>query len=150
MEVVKLNDFNYWDMIQKLSWYTLTQEVCNGKIKSHEAIENCANILINEFELTRTEIAEFNNFVVEKRRALSKRLCEWIKENDLSIMDLDDMWDLCAHIVGLGENMYYFVWDNPRIMYTIKKGLIGDENFEFIFDYGIHELGINTTMMYDF
>ena len=140
MEIVKLNEFNYWDMIQKLGWYNLTQAVVNGELQPYEAISNCSQVLINEFELDECEIADFNNFVVEKRIELSKRLTEWIKEKDLSIMDLDDMWDLCAHIVGLGESMYYFVWDNPRIMYTLKRGLIGDENFEFIFDEAIYNL----------
>ena len=140
MEIVKLNEFNYWDMIQKLGWYNLTQAVVNGALQPYEVISNCSHVLINEFELDECEIADFNNFVVEKRIELSKRLTEWIKEKDLSIMDLDDMWDLCAHIVGLGESMYYFVWDNPRIMYTLKKGLIGDENFEFIFDDAIYKL----------
>lgn len=142
MEHAKLNEFEYWNMINKIGWYCLTQDVCNGKLQPYEAIKECANILVNEFNLDEIEIGYFKNFVVEKRLELSKRLTSWIKEKNLNIMDLDDMWDLSSHIVGMGETMYYFIWDNPRIMYSAKKGLIGDENFEFIFDEAIYNFNL--------
>ena len=133
MESVKLNDFNFWNMIHDINWYVVSQEVINGNISNYEAINNCANIIVHEFKLTRTEIGEFKNFVVQNRIKLANRIKEWMGEEKYNLLNKDYIWDLCAHIVGLGETMYYFVWDNPHIIYTIKKGLIED-NFEFIFD----------------
>ena len=50
----------------------------------------------------------------------------------------DELWDLCAHIVGLGDVMYYYVIDHPDIILMLKDDV--RENFEYGFDKAIYEL----------
>ena len=76
------------------------------------------------------------NFVVEKRKELQKALKDKIKD----IGD-DSFWDLCSHIVGLGESVYNLCLKYPEI----ARILIDDkvENFEYGFTKAVYDLQEN-------
>ena len=41
------------------------------------------------------------------------------------------MWDFASHIVGLGEVMFKYVYDNPNVMIVMQENI--KENFEYGF-----------------
>ena len=86
---------------------------------------------VNNYSLKETILLQ--NFVVEKRKELQNKLRDKIK----NISD-DGFWDLCSHIVGLGESMYDLCIKYPEI----AQILINDkkENFEYGFTKAVYEL----------
>ena len=123
-----------WDKINELGWY--------WKAKKDSANDDIAAELLSRYQDVN-DIVVLQNFVVEARTYLEGLLTGYFKNSPQEIreeMDLtnDEMWDLCSHIVGLGDVMYYYVVDHPDIVLTLKNDV--RENFEYGFDKAIYEL----------
>jgi hypothetical protein len=123
-----------WEHIDKIRWYFLS------KYYGKEANDLVAKYCIEN--LTLEEIPKLHNFIVNKRENISNFLNGYLKgmakdANKLTLSD-DGFWDLCSHIVGLGEVMYEYVKTNPDVIFHLQK--FKQENFEYGFDRAIYEL----------
>lgn len=109
----------FWDVIEKANWGELT-----SKFEKYDAISKCAQNLADELK-DKDKISEFQNETVDKREQLSKV----IKENSKEILSNDLLWDISAHIVGLGKKCYDNVMENPTEWEKYKDSYV--ENFEY-------------------
>lgn len=109
----------FWDVIEKANWGELT-----SKFEKYDAISKCAQKLADELK-DKDKISEFQNETVDKREQLSKV----IKENSKEILSNDLLWDISAHIVGLGKECYDNVMENPTEWEKYKDSYV--ENFEY-------------------
>ena len=132
-ELLSNNVTNKWEMIRNLNW--------DSKSRNHDdfnANDAIAESLIDNYSVD--EIASLKNFVVRKRIELQGFIYGYCKGNDdfnrkLKLGD-DGIWDLSAHIVGLGEGMYESVYKHPNILLELQKEYV--ENFEYGFDKAIY------------
>lgn len=124
----KLNKRNKklnWQLIEEINWGYLIQQFPN---KPYDMVGTyCAE----NFSLNETILLQ--NFVVEKRKELQEKL-----KNHIQGIGDDSFWDLCSHIVGLGESVYNLCLKYP----DIAKILIDDkvENFEYGFTKAIYDI----------
>ena len=109
----------FWDVIEKANWGELT-----SKFEKYDAISKCAQNLVDELK-DKDKISEFQNETVDKREQLS----EVIKKNSKEILSNDLLWDISAHIVGLGKKCYDNVMENPTEWEKYKDSYV--ENFEY-------------------
>ena len=109
----------FWDVIEKANWGELT-----SKFEKYDAISKCAQNLADELK-DKDKISEFQNETVDKREQLS----EVIKKNSKEILSNDLLWDISAHIVGLGKECYDNVMENPTEWEKYKDSYV--ENFEY-------------------
>ena len=112
----------FWNLVEEIGWGTKTTDT--KKLKR---------------TLRREYNEEFINAMkdnaVRQRRALATIMDEHALKETGSIASYwgvsdDSFWDLTAHIVGLGKEVYDFICKNPIYAKTIKY----KENFEYIFN----------------
>lgn len=141
MENLQLNNceqFNFWDEINNLGWYWLT------KNKNTNPNDELGVILVERYSLD--EIVELHNFVVRQRIQLKAFLEGYYKassdefKSKFKLSD-DGLWDLCSHVVGLGQVMYDYVMDHPEIVLELQKDYT--ENFEYGFDKAIYMINFS-------
>lgn len=82
-------------------------------------------------------IERLSDFVQLKRELLVSRLNEYANERGsfrtyYGIGD-DSFWDLTAHIVGLGQEKYFQIFENPEIAKKMVDERDFVENFQYIF-----------------
>lgn len=118
---VKIDESIYWSVIESIGWGRLS-------IDYKQISVNLEYMYAPEF------IDKLRDFVVKKRSNLQNRLKEYVathpntKCNVWGISD-DGFYDVTAHIVGLGEQAYSDIYNNPEIIPTYNY----KENFEYIF-----------------
>ena len=127
MENYKLNNNKQlqWKMIEDINWGKLIQEY------QDKPYDKMGEYCINNYTLQ--EIIVLQNFAVQKRTELQEILRDKIK----GVSD-DTFWDLCAHIVGLGESVYNLCIKYPEIAQILVKDK--QENFEYGFTKATYEL----------
>jgi len=112
----------FWNLVEEIGWGTKTTDT--KKLKR---------------TLRREYNEEFINAMkdnaLRQRRALATIMDEHALKETGSIASYwgvsdDSFWDLTAHIVGLGKEVYDFICKNPIYAKTIKY----KENFEYIFN----------------
>jgi hypothetical protein len=128
MENYKLINENkklQWRMIEDINWGKLIQE------NNEHPYDKVGEFCLNNYSLK--EIILLQNFVVEKRKELQDKL-----KDKIQFVSDDSFWDLCSHIVGLGESVYNLCIKYPEI----AQILINDkkENFEYGFTKATYEL----------
>ena len=119
----------YWDYIHQINWYKLTKNQDNISARN-DMVQKLLNL-----ELNIEEMYDFYNWVVIKRENILMFIKGYLKgnpeiERDYHLSD-DVLWDLAAHVVGLGEAMYYYVMKDPSIIKLIYNDIV--ENFEYPF-----------------
>jgi hypothetical protein len=112
----------FWNLVKEIGWGTKTTDI--DKLKN--ALNNEYNI---EFLISMKDIA------IRQRRALGTIMDEHALKETGSIASYwnvsdDGFWDLTAHIVGLGKEVYDYICRNPIYARTIAYA----ENFEYIFN----------------
>ena len=124
----------FWEHIGMIDWYSLTKEY------SFEANDKLKEKLILDYSNSKF-IGEFKNFIVEKRKKLQDKIEEYVDEFGVNIPFSDDtLWDISAHIVGMGKTMYEFAMNNPKIINLMLETNDYMENFEYAFDTSVYEL----------
>lgn len=123
-----------WDAISKMRWATISAEFYT---KASDVIEE---YLVRNY--VAKDIVKLHNFVVDKRKYLMNTLEDFLDETEIDEYDVSDdtLWDLCSHIVGMGEEMFYFVIDNPSVIDKIIPTVV--ENFEYGFNSAIFRLNM--------
>jgi hypothetical protein len=111
----------FWNLVKEIGWGTKTTD--NKMIK---------RTLRKEYN--EEFIKSMKDIAVRQRRALATIMDEHaLKEtgNITGYWDVSDdsFWDLTAHIVGLGKEVYDFICKNPIYAKTIEY----KENFEYCF-----------------
>lgn len=143
MNRLTLNDLNennayapksMWDKVNELGWY--------WKAKNESANDDLADELLARYNDVN-DIVELQNFVVNCRTYIQGLITGYYKASPKDIreklnMSDDGLWDLCSHIVGLGDVMYYYTIDHLDIVLELQKDV--RENFEYGFDKAIYEL----------
>ena len=143
MDTLMLNNLNennvyapksMWEKVNELGWY--------WKSKNETANDDLANELLARYNDVN-DIAELHNFVVDNRTYLQGVITGYYKASPQEVRDQlnlsdDGLWDLCSHIVGLGDVMYHYVIDHLDIVLELQKDY--RENFEYGFDKAIFEL----------
>lgn len=124
-----------WRRIEDLNWYDVSK---NAK-DPNDVI--CTKLLQTYHK--SSEIEELYNFILEKRKKLLNYLNGYLKaspqhfKRSITLSD-DRMWDFASHIVGLGEVMFKYVYDNPNVMIVMQENI--KENFEYGFSKATHTL----------
>jgi len=88
---------------------------------------------------TKDVLKDAKKYAIELRRHLADVLgdhAERITGNRYGYWGISDdsFWDLTAHIVGLGENVYHLVLKYPEIAKMMADEQDFTENFEYIFN----------------
>ena len=117
----------FWKVVDDISWGTYNTDYMENR-----------RILNKEHSLQF--IHSMKMFAIQKRKELKIIMDDFaIKETGKSTnywgVSDDGFWDLTAHIVGLGEKMYYFILENPIYAKSIKYS----ENFEYSFNFNEHK-----------
>lgn len=124
---VKISETRFWELVKATGWSRYFKRVNN--------IEVCTERLRKV--ITPEEIEPFYNMIHEKADALSNRIYSWSKKesggkHELLVPDKwfkngkcyisEDSWgDGCSHIVGLGQEQYDAVMNNPYSFYDHFK-----------------------------
>ena len=128
-----IQDFNWLD-IESMEWYQLTRTYGNN------ANDKLREFLI-ENDFSAEKIAELKNFIVEKRSLLQEAIKSYVSEFGAEVYFGDDtLWDVTAHIVGMGKTMYEFALNNPQIINIIISNNDYVENFEYAFDSSVYDI----------
>lgn len=114
-----------WKLIEDINWGYLIKQY------PQHPYDYVGDYCVENFTLRETILLQ--NFVVEKRRELQKKLQTHIK----GIGD-DSFWDLCSHIVGLGESVYNLCLKYPKIAEILIQDKV--ENFEYGFTKAVYDL----------
>ena len=122
----------FWNFVAKVGWGTKTTDYKKLRRIFHKEYSP-------EFIRSMKEIA------MEKRLELTAIMDRHAIKETGSIASYwgvgdDGFWDLTAHIVGLGKEMYDFVCKNPIYAKTINY----TENFEYSFNIEREEKKYNT------
>lgn len=133
-----LSEREMWRKIEDLNWYDISknakdpnEEICKTLLKTYPKI---------------SDIEMLYNFVLEKRKKLLNYLNGYLKASPQHfkrsiILSDDGMWDFASHIIGLGEVMFKYVYDNPNVIIVMQEHK--KENFEYGFNKAIHILSTN-------
>lgn len=126
---------NLWKELESLEWYEKVKRYGNN------ANDKIAEILKSKYFLD--EIITLKNFAVEKRKALYHTLNGYLKASPQCVkkeflLSDDGFWDFTAHVVGMGEVMYTYVYDHPEVVLLMQKDY--QENFEYGFDVAIYDI----------
>ncbi len=114
-----------WKLIEDINWGYLIKQY------PQHPYDYVGDYCVENFTLRETILLQ--NFVVEKRRELQEKLQTHIK----GIGD-DSFWDLCSHIVGLGESVYNLCLKYPKIAEILIQDKV--ENFEYGFTKAVYDL----------
>lgn len=114
-----------WKLIEEINWGYLIQQY--PQYPYDKVGEYCTE----NFTLRETILLQ--NFVVEKRKELQN-----ILQNKIKGIGDDSFWDLCSHIVGLGESVYNLCIKYPEIAQILVKDKV--ENFEYGFTKAIYDI----------
>ena len=112
----------FWNLVKEIGWGTKTTDT--------KIIKRTLNREYNE-----EFIKSMKDIAIRQRRALATIMDEHALKETGSIggywgVSDDGFWDLTAHIVGLGKEVYDFICKNPIYAKTIKY----KENFEYMFN----------------
>lgn len=127
-----LND-NYWRIIEEINWF--------DKSRNSDRNSQVAEYLKRNFTLD--EICRIKNFVVKERCKVQGFIIGFLKNSSTEtkkkfMLSDDGIWDLSAHIVGLGFNFVQLVFRCPEIIFALQNDK--EENFEYGFDKAIYDL----------
>lgn len=136
---------NYWRIIDRLDWF-------NTSILNNPN-EQMGDKILAEFHNPHS-IADFKNFVVDKRKILESFIYQWLRKLPkeekeqwgFPYISNDKIWDLASHIVGLGEVMYFKVMLSPQILFSFTPQEVV-ENFEYGFEYAQSKLALENEML---
>ncbi len=117
-----------WKLIEDINWGYLIKQF------PQRPYDYVGEFCTENYTLRETILLQ--NFVVEKRKELQKALKDKIKD----IGD-DSFWDLCSHIVGLGESVYNLCLKYPEIARILVDDKV--ENFEYGFTKAVYDLQEN-------
>ena len=120
-----------WDIIDRLNWsQTETSDV-----------DLLNDIRLNMRDiLTDHEVMSLLLFVRSARKVLAEVLQQYAEEKTgnrhgyYGVSD-DGFWDLTAHIVGCGKEVYFKTIRNPKLAKRRAESSRYVENFEYIFNY---------------
>lgn len=111
----------FWKLVDEMDWG-------NKDTKKDVIRKNLKNNYDAKY------VKSMHDFAVKKRKELCVVMDDFAVEKTGHIgtywgVGDDGFWDLSAHIVGLGEKMYNFIYENPIYAKSIKYR----ENFEYCF-----------------
>jgi len=113
----------FWAAVERINWPGLCQD---EEIDFNEIRE----FLLKEFGEDSCKC--FFGLHRRKYRALQELMRAYDKNNEAQVSD-DGLWDLCAHIVGLGKEEYEAALLNPRIIVDRGRSNKYRENFGYCF-----------------
>lgn len=121
----------FWDIIEELDWKGACKETERPYIITRERFEN----IIAKFDSTFG--SEIENTAKAYRQILLVKLREYSfeKYDDRYVFPRvsdDSLWDLTAHIVGLGEKVYNNIMEHPEQIVDYLNEY--QENFEYTFN----------------
>ena len=120
------NDINCWRIIEFADW---------KNCKDYKIIGNNMRLVFKQEVLKQVK-----NFYSEKLKEIEEVLNNYAAtqpKGRRSFWGLgdDSFWDLRAHIIGLGENFYLRVLNDPSIAKEMADKGDFKENFGYIFNY---------------
>lgn len=133
---MNIRNDKFWEIVKALDWKDLCK-VENGKLRKEKAFQT-----FKELGLTPLNVEGFHQFAVACRKVLQDKVEEYslLKfgdrhefPNNSGVINVGDdgFWDLCAHIVGLGDKIYEDVCKNPEKILNYSDYV---ENFEYLFN----------------
>lgn len=127
----------YWHLINQLNWYALTMN--NDSDVAVDLLGSKLSLMFNSVQ----DIAAFQNFVINKRIEIQSFIKGYILgSGDTDLFDDDNsIYDLAAHIVGLGRVMFDYVKKEPSLLKILQKDTV--ENFEYGFEKAIDIMTCN-------
>lgn len=137
------DDEKYWSYIHQINWYKI------AKNQDHILAQNNMIQTLLNLNLELEEMHDFYNWIVTKRENLLMFIKGYLKgvptiEKDIYLSD-DTLWDLAAHIVGLGEAMYQYTMRDPSIIKLVYNDVL--ENFEYPFLAAIEAMQDDTIIV---
>lgn len=130
-----MNKDKFWKLVEELDW----ANTCRLDSKSRDAF---AQEVFKKMNMTSDDIIMAKNYAKALREILQDKIEEYslLKYGDkyafpnnsgvISVGD-DGFWDLCAHIVGLGKDVYEQACKNPEAILSQPDYV---ENFEYLFN----------------
>ena len=123
--------YTFWDIVEKINWEWLCkQEGIKPYDKAHEILINLGYDDNRIAEIGKTAKA-YRVILQNAIREYSQK--EYGKRYSFPHVSDDSFWDLTAHIVGLGENVYRDILANPQKIKTYADTYNFTENFEYSF-----------------
>lgn len=123
----------FWNIINIIDW----ESACNETKYPYEITRERFKGFINDNNIDDYFVRE----IIETAKAYRKILVTKVREysfdtcgNRYSFPDVSDdrLWDLTAHIVGLGEKVYNKIMKHPELIEKYKNSY--KENFEYTFN----------------
>ena len=147
---------NMWHFIHDLHWYDVS------KACEEDAVRFVSAVILNDMEYqdarispprnpslpyNADELAEIQRMIVQERMDLEDFINNYLdsispRERAEYKLTKEQTMGLASHIVGLGYEMYSYVFDNPSMIFTLQNQYV--ERFEDVFDKAIMELSNNT------
>ena len=115
----KVRAENFWDVVAAIGWGTITTE--------YDDIETALNTIYSE-----TQIDKVHKQAEAYRKQLRKVIDAYEREHNIEnfFNESDDgWWDVVAHIVGLGKEVYEEGLRNPASLQGMEDKAV--ENFEY-------------------
>lgn len=128
---------NAWKVIESINWEKLCKQ-----FDDHQKLLKEGEIMLYSLNLSNENIIYTANFVRNKINEIESFIdgfslgkygstYEFLNICFKHSISDDGYWDLCAHIVGLGETIFNNVKKDP--MFILKYENEYRENFEYIF-----------------
>ena len=130
-------NYTFWDIVEKINWEWLCkQEGIRPYKKAHEILVNLGYDDHRIYEIGQTA----KSFRGVLKNAIEEySLKKYGHRHKFPHVSDDSFWDLTAHIVGLGENVY-----NDILAYPEKiKEYADTHNYTENFEYSFNERGEN-------
>ena len=125
------DNYNFWDIINKLGWETLCLKgVDKPYNKTKEILDRITDGNKHwQYQISQTAKA-YRVILEDKIREYS--LKEYGDRYFFPSVSDDTFWDMTAHIVGCGEKTYNNVMSYPKMIETYFYEYV--ENFEYTFN----------------
>lgn len=127
----EIDNYTFWDIVEKINWEWLCKQ--NGikpYDKAHEILISLGYDDCRIAEIGSTAKA-YRNVLQNAIRDYSQK--EFGKRYSFPYIGDDSFWDLTAHIVGLGENVYNDILEHPEKIKEYVDSYNYKENFEYSF-----------------
>ena len=98
-----------WALIEEINW--------KSRSRTRRGYEGGKQFLLDNF--TKETCDALRDFAKKQKDALYKRVDTYQKENNCSCGDWggdDSFGDMLWHVVGLGEDIYNMIMDNPKLL----------------------------------
>lgn len=128
----KSETMSFWDVVEKINWEWLCKNTSKPHVKGKEILKG--------LKLTDKRLNKLKETAQSYRRILENAVEEYSQKkygnrHSWPHVSDDSFWDLTAHVVGLGENIYNDILAHPEKINTFVDNHSYKENFEYCFNF---------------